>query len=103
MAILRRKCKLTNSDYADVDLRLFEKTIIDTINNTVPRKNPKVYKGYFSTDVLSQSEAVTLGRALAKVKELKEMGKTVTTFRIFDGKVCSEEVKDNKRTGGRMK
>ena len=35
MAILRRKCKLTNSDYADVDLRRFEKTIIDTINNTV--------------------------------------------------------------------
>lgn len=35
---------------------------------------------------------MTLGRALAKVKELKEMGKTVTTFRIFDGKVCSEEV-----------
>ena len=31
------------------------------------------------------------------------MGKTVTTFRIFDGKVCSEEVKDNKRNGGRMK
>ena len=103
MAILRRKCKLTNSEFSNVDLRQFEKTILDTINKTIPSKNPKVFKEYFSTDVLTQSEAVTLGRALAKVDELKVMGKTVTTFRIFDGKVCSEEVKDNKRTGGRMK
>ena len=101
MAILRRKCKLTNSEFSNVDLRQFEKVILDTINKTIPGNHPKVFKEYFSTDVLSQSEAVTLGRALAKVDELKVMGKTVTTFRIFDGKVCSEETKE--KNGGRMK
>lgn len=38
MAILRRKCKLTNSDYADVDIRRFEKTIIDHYQQYSPRK-----------------------------------------------------------------
>ena len=76
MAQKRRRCKLANSDYADVDLRSFEETIIDTVNKTVPGKNPRVYKEYFSTDTLNQSEAVSLGRALAKIEKLKSMGKT---------------------------
>lgn len=110
MSQQRRKCKLANSDYADVDLRQFEKAIIDTVNNTVPGKNPKVYKKYFSTDVLTQSEAVSLGRALAKIENLKSMGKTVTIFRLFDGRVCDsednvkndEKQKIRKHKGGRM-
>lgn len=110
MSQQRRKCKLANSDYADVDLRQFEKAIIDTVNKTVQGKNPKVYKKYFSTDVLTQSEAVSLGRALAKIENLKSMGKTVTIFRLFDGKVCDseertkndEKPKVKKYEGGRM-
>ena len=90
----RRKCKLANSDYKNIDLREYKDVIIETINTTVPGKNPVVCKKYFYTDVLTQSEAVSLGRALAKIEGLKEMGKTVTTFRLFDGKVYDEEEKD---------
>jgi hypothetical protein len=103
----RRKCKLANSDYADTDLRQFEKVILDTINKTVPGKNPKVYKTHFSTDVLNQSEAVSLGRALARIDDLKAMGKAITIFRLFEGRVCNNE-ENKKKThhkpkGGRMK
>ena len=87
----RRRCKLANSEYKDIDLREYKDVIIETINTTVPGKNPVVCKEYFYTDVLTQSEAVSLGRALAKIQGLKEMGKTVTIFRLFDGKVCDEE------------
>ena len=106
----RRKCKLANSEYKDIDLRVYEDVIIETINNAVHDKNPVVCKEYFYTDVLTQSEAVSLGRALAKIQGLKEMGKTVTTFRLFDGKVCdvenSEAITEETNTktkGGRMK
>ena len=90
----RRKCKLADSNHKNVDIRRFEKLIIDTVNKTVPNKNPKVFEEYFSTDLLTQREAVLLGRALAKIDELKSYGKTVTTFRLFDGKVYSSEDKD---------
>ncbi|MBE7041065.1 MAG: hypothetical protein E7400_03760 [Ruminococcaceae bacterium] len=107
MSQKRRKCKLANSDYADVDLRQFEQTILDVVNKTVPNKNPKVFKKYFSTDVLTQSESVSLGRALSKIENLKAMGKTVITFRLFDGKVydceeSKEQTKKSKHKGGRM-
>ena len=91
MANPRRKCKLVNSDYADVDLRQYEQLIIDTINRVVPGKNPKVFKDYFSTDPIDQGEAVTLGRELSKLDELKGFGKEVTTFRLFDGRTYDSE------------
>ena len=91
MSQKRRKCKLVNSDYTNVDLRQFEKIIIDTINSIVPNKNPKVFKDYFSTDPLTQGEAVVLGRELSKLPALKEYGKEVTTFRLFDGKMYDSE------------
>ena len=87
----RRKCKLSDSEYKNVDLRKYSDIIIDTINSTVPDKNPKVFESYFSTDILTQSEAVLIGRALAKIDELSVYGKTVTTFRLFDGKTYSCE------------
>ena len=83
----RRKCRLAVTDYKDIDLRKFEDIIVRTVNETVKGKNPKVFKDYFSTDLLTQSEAVAIGRALAKLTELKHLGKTVTTFRLFDGKL----------------
>ena len=87
----RRKCRLAVSKYKDVDLRDFADIIIDTVNVTVKGKNPQVYQNYFSTDALTQSEAVLIGRALAKIEELKVYGKTVTTFRLFDGKTYESE------------
>lgn len=65
MATARRKCRLSDVNHADVDLRIYSKVIIETIEQVIPGKNPKVFKEYFSTDVLTQSEAVTLSRALA--------------------------------------
>ena len=63
-----------------VDLRKYRKRIVDTINATVPGKNPRVFAKYYSTDVLTHSESVAIGRALAKIDELKTFGKTVTIF-----------------------
>ena len=42
MCAKRRECRLVNKDYKDVDLTQNSKIIIDTINNTVPGKNPVV-------------------------------------------------------------
>ena len=83
----RRKCKLSESKFNKIDLRNFEQIIKDTINSTVPNKNPKVYKDHFSTDLLSQSESVLIGRALAKIDELKVYGKTVTIRVLY----CTEQ------------
>jgi hypothetical protein len=103
----RRKCKLVNTDYRDVNLKAYEQLIIDTVNRTVPNKNPKVFVDYFSTDALTQSEAVALGRALSKISALNAYGKTITIFRLFDGKTYdSEDAKQvSKKTvkGGRMR
>ena len=103
-----RKCRLANSEHRDVDLLDYEEEIIDTINKTVPGKNPRVYRDHFATDELTQSEAVSLGRALAKIEKLKGFGKTVTIFRLFDGKTCDIEKTDesathNGRKGGRLR
>jgi len=116
MAQPRRKCKLVNSDVKDsTDLRAYEQLIIETINATAEGKNPKVFETYFSTDPLTQSESVAIGRALAKLPELKHLGKTVTTFRLFDGKNYESEQSNTaikgkansppkkKTKGGRMK
>ncbi|MBO5248024.1 MAG: hypothetical protein J6B54_01850 [Clostridia bacterium] len=105
----RRKCRLADSSQKDTDLRQFAQLIIEAINTTVPGKNPKVFSDYFSTDPLTQSEAVSLGRALAKIPELKDLGKTVTTFRLFDGRTYESEAskepintKKSRPKGGRM-
>lgn len=87
----RRKCRLADRSHRAVDLRRYSAIIITAINETVPGKNPKVFADYFSTDPLTQSEAVLIGRALAKLPELSGFGKTVTTFRLFDGKNYESE------------
>ena len=105
----RRKCKLAVAEYKEVDLRQFEDIIIETVNATVKGKHPRVSKHYFSTDPLTQSEAVSLGRALAKIDELKVYGKSVTIFRLFDGKTYESEdatvpiKKIQAKKGGRMR
>ena len=91
MAQPRRKCRLADPSHKGVDLRLFETEIIQTINNTVPGKHPAVFQNYFSTDPLSPGEAVAVGRALSKIDDLKYYGKTVTIFRLFDGKMYEDE------------
>ena len=109
MSVPRRKCRLAVAEYSGVDLRQFEDVIIQTVNATVKNKHPRVFKDYFSTDVLTQSEAVSLGRALAKIDELKVYGKTVNIFRLFDGKTYASEgavmpIKKNQaKMGGRMR
>ena len=110
----RRKCKLSDIKYKNIDLRKFSDVIIDTVNKIIPGKNPKVFETYFSTDLLTQSEAVALGRALAKIEELSIYGKQITTFRLFEGKTYSNEEsnvptpkklvpKSNQPKGGRLR
>ncbi|MCI9316796.1 MAG: hypothetical protein HFF67_02020 [Oscillospiraceae bacterium] len=98
MAILR-KYKLSDRSQ-NVDLRQYQDEIVDTINEAVPDKHPKVYKDHFTTDQLTHSEAVRIGRALSKSDNLAAFGKTVTTFRLFSG--TTVEVEDRPK-GGRMR
>ena len=99
----RRECRLSESAHRNVDLRAYEKEIIAIIEETVPNKNPVVYKDHFTTDELTRGEAIQVGRVLAKNKDLSVFGKTVSIFRLFDGK--NVEVKEPVKTtkGGRMK
>ena len=91
----RRECRFANKDFKNVDLTQYSKIITDTIEKTVPGKNPKVEKDKFSTDELTHKEAVRLGMALSSLSELEGYGKTVTIFRLFDGKKVDTEKKNN--------
>jgi len=87
----RRKYKFADPSHRNVDLRKYRKIIVATVNEVVPNKHPRVYMDYFSTDPLTHSESVRLGRALSQLKELKKYGTTITTFRLFDGKLYENE------------
>ena len=89
----RRICKLADKNNREsVDLRDYKDIILGVINKIAPNKNPIIEKGYFSTDRLTQSEAVRIGLALSAIPDLAVLGKTITTFRLFDGRI----VEDNK-------
>lgn len=90
MSGYRKKFK-TAFHNENVDLRDYEKEIVDTIERIAPGKHPKVFKDYYSTDDLSQAEAVKIGRELARFDDLKKLGRTITTFRLFEGKLYSSE------------
>ena len=96
MGTKRRICRLSDSRFRNIDLRRFEEEIIKTINETVPNKNPRVTKTNFSTDELTQSEAIKLGRALAKLEDLAFYGKQITIFRLFEGHLQDVEETDNR-------
>jgi len=100
MAILR-KYRLSDTSQ-NVDLRQFRDEIMDTINEAVPGKHPKVYADHFTTDQLTHSEAVRIGRALSRCDDLTAYGKTVTTFRLFSGTMV-ETTEPKRMKGGRMR
>ena len=90
MSVPRRKSKLAiHND--EVDLTVYSKEIIDAVNEIAPGKNPKVFKTYYSTDELNQSEAVKVGQRISKIPGLKDYGITITTFRLFEGKLYESE------------
>ena len=95
MCAQRRECRLANKNHKDVDLTQYSKIIIDTIEKTVPGKNPVVEKNKFTTEILSHKEALKLGISLSSLSELEGFGKTVTIFRLFDGKIVDTEKKNN--------
>lgn len=109
----RKKFKLADSTHSDVDLTQYANEIVDVINRVAPGKHPIVTKSYYSTDLLTHSEAVMIGRELSKIKGLNSYGKEVTIYRLFEGKTYEseesatpiknlKEVKEN-RKGGRMR
>ncbi len=65
MAKIIRKCRLADSSHRNIDLRHYEDIILETINKTVPGKNPSVHRDSFVTDKLTQSEAVTINFTLS--------------------------------------
>ena len=94
MSEKRRVCRLADRQYKDIDLRQYEDIIINTINETVPGKNPAVSRDSYSTDPLTQSQSVQLGRALSRLDALKQYGKQVTQYRLFEGKIVGVEPED---------
>ena len=89
----RRVCKLADKENRkNVDLRNYKDIISEVVNKIAPNKNLKIEKGSFSTDKLTQSESVRIGLALSAIPDLAVLGKTITTFRLFDGRI----VEDNK-------
>ena len=87
----RRICKLADKNNREsVDLRDYEDIILDVINEIAPNKNPKVEEHSFSSDPLTQSQAVRLGLALSAIPDLAVLGKTITTFRLFDGRIVED-------------
>ena len=99
----KRICKLADKSLRKtIDLRDYEDIIIDTINEVVPNKNPIVQSDHFSTDVLSHSQAVKLGFALAEKPEIAKLGILVSIFRLFNGRIVEEkEDKKEKRSNDR--
>lgn len=81
---MKKIYRLANSKQ-HANLLDYEQIITEKINEIVPGKNPKVYADHFETDELTHSEAVTLGRALSRLPELQQLGKRITTFRLFRG------------------
>ena len=88
----------------NVDLRDYEKEIVDTIEKIAPGKHPKVFKDYYSTDDLTQSEAVKIGRELAvhehaDYKNISTITDVITGCRFCDikkevKKVTKEDIKE---------
>ena len=110
MATKRRICRLTDRAYREqTDLTEYANIILDTINQVVPGKHPQVSKDSFSTDPLTHSEAVRLGRELIRNDKLRKLAKIVTQYRLFEGEVIEEdtvrkmetEIVQQKRKGGR--
>ena len=88
----KRICKLADKNLRKtIDLRNYEDIIIDTINEVVPNKNPIVQSDHFSTDVLTHSEAIRLGFALAEKPEIAKLGILVSIFRLFNGHIVEDE------------
>ena len=78
---------MADRQYKDIDLRQYQQIIIDTINKIAPGKNPVVDENSFSTDELTQSQAVKIGQALSRLDELKQYGIHVTQYRLFEGRI----------------
>lgn len=99
----KRICKLTDKKLREtVDLRNYEDLIINTINEVAPGKNPDVQKDHFSTDVLSHSESIKIGFALAEIPEIAKLGILVSIFRLFNGRIVEEkEGQKEKHSNGR--
>ena len=83
---MRRMFRLSDARHKDIDLREYEDEILEIADRILPGKNPKVCQNYFMTDEQTQGERVRLGRELSKSPRLKQYGKKVTCFRLFEGK-----------------
>ena len=92
--IMKRICRLADkSNRTNIDLRDYEKLIIDTINEVAPGKNPVVTKNHFTSDLMTRGQVIRLGLALSAIPDLAVLGKTITTFRLFDGRIVEDTPK----------
>ena len=114
----RKKFRLAATEHQNQSLLPYEQEILDTINHTIPGKNPKVFEHAFSIDPLTHSETIRICRELSKLADLIPLGKKIETFRLFEGKLYESEDSDkpilnsksnnkqeikSERNGGRMR
>ena len=95
---MHRMFRLSDATHKDIVLREYEDEILEISDRIIPEKNPKVYQNYFMTDELTQGERVRLEREISKSPRLKQYGKKVMSFRLFEGKSVEEKEEEK---GGR--
>ena len=83
---MRRMFRLSDASHKDIDLREYEDEILEIADRIIPGN-----QNYFMIDELTQGERVRLGRELSKSPRLKQHGKKVTSFRLFEGKSVEEK------------
>ena len=89
---MRRMFRLSDASHKDIDLREYEDEILEISDRILLGKNPKVYQNYFMTDELTQGERVRLEREISKSSRLKQYGKEVMSFRLFEGKRVEQKM-----------
>lgn len=73
------------------------------LKSTNHTKIQSKFEDYFSTDPSSRGEAILVSRELFKIPELAVYGKTVTSFRLFDGRIYDSEEAAAPRSAGKKK
>ena len=74
----RRECRFANKDHKNVDLTQYSKIIIDTIEKTVPGKNPVVETIHAGLecgilgDKISNLDAVSIGPDMCDIHTPRE-------------------------------
>lgn len=89
---MRRMFRLSDASHKDIVLREYEDEILEIADRIIPGKNPKVYQNYFMNRWTDTGGRVPFGEGIIKSPRLKQYGKEVTSFRLFEGKSLEQKM-----------